>query len=116
VPSEDVFEGLDLEEGVPICQKCKGFMKPATISFGQQLRVEDLDRSDVLAGSCDLMIVIGSTLVVQPAGSFPSIAKESGALLAIITLSETPLDSCADFVFHLKVGDFVRLLNHNSLH
>jgi len=113
VPSEDVFDGLDLEEGVPICQKCKGLMKPATISFGQQLRVEDLDRANELAGSCDLMIVIGSTLVVQPASSFPSIAKENGALLAIITLSETPLDSCADFVFHLKMEDFIRLLNHN---
>lgn len=114
VPSEDVFDGLDLEEGVPICQKCKGLMKPATISFGQQLRVEDLDRANELAGSCDLMIVIGSTLVVQPASSFPSIAKENGALLAIITLSETPLDSCADFVFHLKVEDFIRLLNHST--
>ncbi len=110
VPSEDVFESLDLEQGVPSCQKCKGLMKPATISFGQQLRSADLDRANELANSCDLMIVIGSTLVVQPASSFPSIAKENGALLAIITLSETPLDSCADFVFHLKVEDFLRLL------
>ena len=114
VPSEYVFEGLNLDDGVPICQKCNGLMKPATISFGQQLRAEDLDRANKLSGSCDLMIVIGSTLVVQPASSFPSIAKENGALLAIITLSETPLDSCADFVFHLKVEDFLRLLNHDS--
>ncbi len=110
VPSEDVFEGLDLEQGVPICQKCKGLLKPATISFGQQLREEDLDRATELASTCDMMIVIGSTLVVQPASTFPSIAKESGALLAIITLSETPLDSYADFVFHLKMEDFLRLL------
>jgi len=114
VPSEYVFEGLNLDDGVPICQKCNGLMKPATISFGQQLRAEDLDRANKLSGSCGLMIVIGSTLVVQPASSFPSIAKENGALLAIITLSETPLDSCADFVFHLKVEDFLRLLNHDS--
>jgi NAD-dependent deacetylase len=115
VPSEDVFEGLNLEEGVPICQKCNGLMKPAMISFGQQLRMEDLDKANELANSCDLMIVIGSTLVVQPASSLPPIAKENGAHLAIITLSETPLDSCADFVFHLKVEDFLRLLSHNSL-
>jgi NAD-dependent deacetylase len=55
------------------------------------------------------MIVVGSTLVVQPASSIPSIAKEKGALLSIITLSETPLDSYADFVFHLKVEDFINL-------
>ncbi len=110
VPSEDVFEGLDLEQGVPICHKCKGFLKPDTISFGQQLREDDLDRANDLANSCDLMIVVGSTLVVQPACSFPAIAKENGALLAIITLSETPLDCHADFVFHLKVEAFLRLL------
>ncbi|MCP4266954.1 MAG: sigma factor regulator FecR, partial [Candidatus Brocadiaceae bacterium] len=110
VPSDDVFEGLDLDQGVPICQKCNGLLKPATISFGQQLRKEDLDRANDLASTCDMMIVVGSTLVVQPASTFPSIAKENGALLAIITLSETPLDSYADFVFHLKMEDFLRLL------
>ncbi len=110
VPADKVFEGLDLEQGVPICQKCKGLLKPNTIYFGQQLRGEDLDRPNDLAKSCDLIIVVGSTLVVQPASSFPAIAKESGALLAIITLSETPLDYNADFVFHLKVEDFLRLI------
>ncbi len=110
VPSEEVFDGLDLEHGVPICHKCKGLLKPNTISFGQQLRSEDLDRANDLANSCDLMIVVGSTLVVQPASSFPTIAKENGALLAIITLSETPLDSYADFIFHLKVEDFLSLI------
>ena len=109
VSSEEVFEGLDLEEGVPICQKCNGLLKPNTISFGQQLRGEDLERADDLSRSCDLMIVVGSTLIVQPASSFPSIAKENGALLAIITLSETPLDCDADFVFHLKVEEFLHL-------
>ncbi len=110
LPSEEVFEGLDLEQGVPICTECSGLLKPNTISFGQQLRKEDLERADDLAKSCEMMIVIGSTLVVQPASSFPSIAKENGALLAIITLSETPLDNYADFIFHLKVEDFLRLL------
>ncbi len=110
MPSEEVFEDLDLELGVPICQKCRGLLKPNTISFGQQLRGQDLGRANYLAKSCDLMIVVGSTLVVQPASSIPSIAKENGALLAIITLSETPLDCYADFVFHLKVEDFLRLI------
>jgi len=109
VPAQDVFDRLDLEQGVPLCPECSGFFKPNTISFGQQLRGEDLSRANDLAVSCDLMIVVGSTLVVQPASSIPSIAKEKGALLSIITLSETPLDSYADFVFHLKVEDFINL-------
>ena len=110
VPSKEVFEGLDLEQGVPICKECKGLLKPSTISFGQRLREEDLSRANDLARSCDLMIVVGSTLIVEPASSFPSIAKEHGALLAIITLSETPLDSEADFLFHLKLEEFLRLI------
>lgn len=86
-----------------------GFLNLIQFLFRQQLRGEDLDRANELAISCDLMIVVGSTLVVQPASSIPSIAKEKGALLAIITLSETLLDSYADFVFHLKVEDFINL-------
>jgi NAD-dependent deacetylase len=109
VPSQDVFDRLDLEQGVPLCPECSGFFKPNTISFGQQLRGEDLSRANDLAVSCDLVIVVGSTLVVQPASSIPSIAKEKGARLSIITLSETPLDSYADFVFHLKVDDFITI-------
>jgi len=107
VPSEEVLDDLNLEQGVPLCSKCEGLLKPNTISFGQSLREEDLDKARTLSLSCDLMIVVGSTLVVQPAASFPLIAKENGALLVIISLSETPLDSNADFVFHQKMGDFV---------
>ena len=109
VPAQDVFGRLDLEQGVPLCPECSGFFKPNTISFGQQLRGEDLSRANDLAVSCDLMIVVGSTLVVQPASSIPSIAKEKGARLSIITLSETPLDSYADFVFHLKIEGFINI-------
>ena len=109
VPAQDVFDRLDLEQGVPLCPECNGFFKPNTISFGQQLRGEDLSRANDLAVSCDLMIVVGSTLVVQPASSIPSIAKEKGARLSIITLSETPLDSYADFVFHLKIEGFISI-------
>ena len=107
VPSEEVLDNLNLEQGVPLCSRCEGLLKPNTISFGQSLREEDLDKARTLSLSCDLMLVVGSTLVVQPAASFPLIAKENGALLAIISLSETPLDNDADFVFHQKMGDFV---------
>jgi len=110
IPSGEVLDGLDLDKGVPLCTRCGGLLKPNTISFGQQLREDDLGRAQDLTTSCDLMIVVGSTLIVQPAASFPLIAKRNGALLAIISLSETPLDKDADFVFNQKMGDFLKLI------
>jgi NAD-dependent deacetylase len=56
------------------------------------------------------MIAAGSTLQVQPAAAYPMIAKEAGAHLVIITLSETPLDGYADMVFHEKLGTFLKKL------
>ncbi len=106
-PSSDTLDDLDLSKGVPRCQLCKGLLKPNTISFGQNLREDELERAQALSLNCDLMIAMGSTLVVQPAASFPVIAKKNGAALAIITLSETPLDGIADFVSHEKLGDFI---------
>jgi NAD-dependent deacetylase len=111
-PASATLDDLNLDNGVPRCAKCGGLLKPNTISFGQSLVPEDLERAQDLALSCDMMIAAGSTLLVQPAASFPALAKQNGAVLAIITQSETPLDSSADFVFHEKLGDFIdRLVN-----
>jgi NAD-dependent deacetylase len=109
-PAHATLDDLNLDNGAPLCTKCAGLLKPNTISFGQSLIQEDLERAQDLALSCDMMIAAGSTLVVQPAASFPVIAKNNGALLAIITQSDTPLDDAADFVFHEKLGDFMERL------
>ncbi len=114
LPSYEVFDNLNLENGAPACPKCRGLLKPNTISFGQSLREEDLKKANTLSLSCDFMIVAGSTLVVQPAASFPIIAKRNRAKLAIITLSETPLDNQADFVFHQKMSDFLDLFHSKT--
>ena len=111
-PAHETLDDLDLDNGAPLCAQCSGLLKPNTISFGQSLIEEDLERAQSLALSCDMMIAAGSTLVVQPAASFPVIAKNNGALLAIITQSDTPLDSTADFVFHEKLGDFMERLGN----
>ena len=111
-PAHETLDDLNLDNGAPLCTKCAGLLKPNTISFGQNLIQEDLKRAEELALSCDLMIAAGSTLVVQPAASFPLIAKKNGAILTIITQSDTPLDNNADFVFHEKLGGFIdRLAN-----
>ncbi len=107
-PAEGFMDGLDLNEGSPLCLKCGGLLKPNTISFGQSLRSDDLIQAEELAKSCDLMIAAGSTLVVQPAATFPTLAKENGAKLVIITLSQTPLDDLADLVFNEPLGSFLQ--------
>ncbi len=108
-PAEGVMEMLDPEDP-PRCSRCQGLLKPNTISFGQQLVETDLSRAERLVRSCDLLIAAGSTLQVQPAASFPLLAKEAGAKLVIITLSETPLDRYADFLFNEKLGSFLNEL------
>ena len=111
-PAHETLDDLDLDNGAPLCTKCNGLLKPNTISFGQSLIPEVLERAQDLALSCDMMIAAGSTLVVHPAAAFPLLAKQNGAILAIITQSDTPLDDTADFVFHEKLGDFIDRLGN----
>lgn len=105
-PSEKIFNNLDLDRGIPLCPQCSGLMKPNTISFGQELHSQDLKKAQAISLACDMMISCGSTLIVQPAASFPYMAKKNGAFLAILTQSETPLDEIADFISHQKLSDF----------
>ncbi len=83
-------------EAVPRCS-CGGFWKPATISFGQSLVAEDLERAMRDAAACDLFVAIGTSLVVGPInGMFPA-ARSAGAATAILTASETPFDAEASW-------------------
>ncbi len=103
-PAEGFMETLELDRTLPVCRRCNGLLKPNTISFGQSLRHDDLLRAERLATDCDLLIAAGSTLVVQPAASFPLLAKRHKARLVIITLSTTPLDEIAELVIHRPLG------------
>lgn len=105
-PAAKMMDNLDLSSGCPRCLKCDGLLKPNTISFGQSLDERCLLQAEELATSCDLLIAAGSTLVVHPAASFPVLAKQHGAKLVIITLSETPLDGAADLVINEPMGPF----------
>ena len=107
VSSRDRYETHDLEGGVPLCPACGGLLKPATISFGQNLEKKDIARAEKLAVECDLLLVFGSTLVVHPAATIPMIAKRAGAKVAIVTLSETPFDSEADLVINEPIAKVV---------
>ena len=92
-----------LGRGEP-CSKCGGIVKTATISFGQSMPVEAMERAQAVTNACDLFIVVGSSLVVHPAAGFPEYAKHLGAKLAIVNREPTPLDPIADLVLHAEIG------------
>lgn len=106
-PADGFMDRLDISAPSPVCERCGGLLKSNTISFGQSLNGEDLSRAEQLACNCDLFIAAGSTLVVQPAATYPLMAQQSGATLVIITLSDTPLDHLADLVINRPLGDFL---------
>lgn len=104
VPLEDVLQRLASADPAPECEVCGGYLKPDTISFGQAMPREQVQAASTLACECDLFIVVGSTLLVQPAAHLPLQAKDHGAFLAIINLSETPCDGMCDVLIREKAG------------
>ena len=87
--------------------RCGGSLKSSVVGFGDSLPRADLQASFEHARQCDLMIVIGSSLVVTPAADVPVVALESGAKLVIINDGDTPLDGAADLRFRERIGDVV---------
>jgi NAD-dependent deacetylase len=105
-----IYEHLGENFTAPTCDACGGLLKSANVSFGQQMPAEAMKRAQAWSEQAEVFIVIGSSLQVQPAASFPVIAKRSGALLAIINRDETPLDELADFIHRGTIGDFFEQL------
>jgi NAD-dependent deacetylase len=89
---------------LPLCAKCDGIVKTATISFGQAMPEIPMARAQDETMSCDLFIVLGSSLVVYPAAGFPQIAKRKGAKLVILNRDPTDQDDDADVVIHAEIG------------
>jgi NAD-dependent deacetylase len=106
-----VYESLAEEFSAPTCDACGGFLKSANVSFGQSMPVEAMQRAQSWSEAAEIFVVIGSSLQVQPAASFPVIAKRGGALLAIVNRDETPLDDLADFIHRGAIGEFFNQLS-----
>jgi NAD-dependent deacetylase len=83
---------------------CGGYIKTATISFGQAMPQREMRRAEDLALACDLFLAIGSSLVVWPAAGFPLMARRNGARLAIINREPTEFDDMADLVVRHDIG------------
>jgi NAD-dependent deacetylase len=88
----------------PDCD-CGGHIKTATVSFGQAMPADAMQRAEELSKNCDLFLAIGSSLVVWPAAGFPLMAKRSGASLVIINHEPTEFDDVADLVVHHDIGE-----------
>lgn len=105
---EDIQVRLEADDLDPECDRCSGAIKPDTISFGQAMPQKEMNRAFEVAQGCDLMIMIGSSLEVQPAASIPGVAAQAGAKLIFINRTETPYDHLADLVFREGCGDVMR--------
>ena len=106
-PIDEVQQRLTTGDPAPECE-CGGFLKPDTISFGQAMPAAEVEKSVTLSRECDFFLIVGSTLLVQPAAQMPVYAKNNGAFLAIINLSETPCDDICDVLIREKAGDVLQ--------
>ncbi len=101
---EDLRVDFEKDNIVPHCA-CGGWVKSATISFGQAMPVEAMRKAERETLRADLFIVIGSSLVVYPAAGFPELAKRNGANLVIVNRDPTGLDDMADLVLNRSIAE-----------
>ena len=100
---EPIRERFERDGEPPDCH-CGGYIKTATISFGQSMPEAEMARAEAETNACDLFVAVGSSLVVYPAAGFPALAKRRGARLVILNREPTDLDPVADLVLHREIG------------
>jgi NAD-dependent deacetylase len=103
------FDAFGESGEAPICGDCGGYLKPATISFGQNLRADDLQRAFGAGQGADLVLALGSTLSVQPAASIPLMAVQRGVPYVIINRGITEHDDIVGVTLRLE-GDVSEIL------
>ena len=104
-PMQPTLERVRAGEEDPACTECGGILKSATISFGQNLDPQVLDRAERAARTCDTFLAVGSSLLVHPAAGLVPLAKRSGAALVILNAEETPYDTIADVVLRGSISE-----------
>lgn len=104
-PIEEIKQKLISKIDVSACGRCQGILKPDAVFFGEALPEETLINATTHSRNCDLLVVIGSSLVVYPAAYMPMYAKRAGAKLVIINNTPTPYDSIADIIIGDSAGE-----------
>jgi len=107
-PLEPIRAYFEEHGDPPGCTSCGGLMKTATISFGEPMPRDQMMRAEQATRACDLFIVLGSSLVVQPAAGFPALAKKNRSKLVIINRDPTPLDMMADLLIQAEIGPLMK--------
>ncbi len=102
---------IPLSKIPPVCPSCGSLLRPHVVWFGESLSSDVLNSAFLLSSSCDVMFVIGTSAVVQPAASLPLAAAEAGAKIAEINPDATPLTYYADFSFRGKAGEILPLFD-----
>ena len=92
---------------LPTCPECGDLLRPHVVWFGEALDPVDLERAVDASRSCQVMLVIGTSAVVQPAASLALVARERGARVAEINLEATPYTHLLDAALHGKAGALV---------
>ena len=104
-PMERALERVRAGEEDPPCRSCGGILKSATISFGQNLVAEDLERAERAVSACDLLLAVGSSLTVYPAAALVPLAHAAGARIVIVNAEPTPYDDIADAVLRGSISE-----------
>ncbi len=104
-PMEAALARVRAGEEDPPCRTCGGILKSATISFGQALRDDDLDRARAAAESSDLFLAIGTSLSVYPVAYLPAIAARAGAAVVVMNAEPTSYDAAADAILRMPLGE-----------
>jgi len=109
-PMRHALDRVRAGEADPPCVECGGILKSATISFGQALVPEVIDRAVNAATEADLLLAIGTSLQVYPVAGLVPIAARTGARVVIINAEPTPLDEVADAVIRQPIGEVLPLI------
>jgi NAD-dependent deacetylase len=104
---EVVLERVRGGEADPSCAECGGILKSATISFGQALEPDTIDRAQSGAESCDVFLAIGTTLAVYPVAATVPVAKKSGARVIILNGEPTEMDDLADVLLRGSISEIL---------
>lgn len=105
IPAAAAFDLVRDGHTPPPCARCSGVLKPDVVLFGESLPRDRLQEAGVLLDRCDLVIVAGSSLEVEPAASLPTRTVRKGGDLVIINFDPTPLDRSATLVLNADVTE-----------
>jgi NAD-dependent protein deacetylase/lipoamidase len=106
-PMQRALDRVRAGEADPACRTCGGILKSATISFGQNLVPDDLERAGAAARRADLLLAVGSTLAVYPVADIVPVARLSGARIVIVNGDETAMDHLADAVLRGPISELL---------